>query len=117
MARQRSYYVRGELLFELREDAHLTQVELGRKVGVSEVSVRNWERGKAIHWKNAVRLGKVLKFDPEKLVTRTPPLGLPTEPAADEDVEDQSTREMEEAENSADVEDEDEPGSAEGSGS
>lgn len=113
MARHRPYYVRGDLLFELREDAHLTQVELARKVDVSEVSIRNWERGKAIAWKNAARLGKVLKIDPEKLVTRTPPLHL-------EQPEDDERAEMEgqaEAEISAAGEGEGEPGSGEGTGS
>lgn len=54
-----------------RLNAKLSQAELAKKMGVSRVSVTNWENGKGIREKHLRRLAEVTGFklrDPELVV-------------------------------------------------
>lgn len=62
---------RGERLKKLREEGkHVSQATAAHEIGVSEKSVRSWEKGGGIKWKNARRAGEYYGVDPESLVTR-----------------------------------------------
>lgn len=37
-----------EKLLTIRKEKHLTQVELAKKLGVSQVAIHNWENGKRL---------------------------------------------------------------------
>lgn len=70
---------RGELLLKLREDRHWSQSTAAHKIGVTDKTIRSWESGGAIKWKNARSAGRVYGVDPESLVSR------PEEETSDEE--------------------------------
>lgn len=41
-------YVTGNTIRKLRENKHLTQSELGERIGVSDKAVSKWETGKGL---------------------------------------------------------------------
>lgn len=58
-----------ERLKELRKQAHLTQVELSKRLGVGQSSYADWERGKKKPTqKNLVKLSQVLNVSIDYLV-------------------------------------------------
>lgn len=63
-------FVRGERLRSLREARHLSQEAVAFELRVSTKSVRAWEHGGKIRWKNAKALAAFYGVDPEGLVTR-----------------------------------------------
>lgn len=63
-------YARGELLRRLRDGRHLSQERAALEIGVSTKTLREWEHGGKIHWKNAKRVAAFYGQDPEMLVSR-----------------------------------------------
>lgn len=61
---------RGERMLKLRDDKHWSQATAAHKIGVSEKTVRSWEQGGRIKWRNARSAGRVYGVDPESLVDR-----------------------------------------------
>lgn len=59
----------------LREAKKLTQLELAKKVGVTETTIANWEKGRSgIEWLDRIiRLCKALDCTPEELLHYIPP--------------------------------------------
>src|SRR6186997_1783165 len=71
----------GARLREIREAKKLTQDEAARRIGVSELSYGNWERGKqAPTDENLKEIARVFKVDPRELGYR-PPQGWELVPA------------------------------------
>lgn len=63
-------FARGELLRDLRKSRHLSQDEAAHEIGVTERTLRAWERGGKIKWPNAKKAGAFYNVDPESLVQR-----------------------------------------------
>ena len=61
-----------ERLKELRKQAHLTQVELAKRLGIGQSSYADWERGKKnpTH-ENLVKLAQILNVSVDYLVGST----------------------------------------------
>ena len=58
-----------ERLKELRKQAHLTQVELAKRLGIGQSSYADWERGKKKPTQeNLVKIAKVLNVSIDYLV-------------------------------------------------
>jgi putative transcriptional regulator len=55
---------------ELREKVGLTQRELALKVGVTETTIRNYEKGRSVlEWiERVIRLCEALDCEPEQLI-------------------------------------------------
>jgi transcriptional regulator with XRE-family HTH domain len=68
--RQMADYARGELLRGLRKRKRLSQEDAAHEIGVTSKSLREWEHGGPIKWKNAQAVGKFYNVDAERLVTR-----------------------------------------------
>lgn len=52
----------GNLIFEIRSEAHLTQAQLGEEIGVSQSQVSRWEQGSALPGRQA--LESIERFSP-----------------------------------------------------
>lgn len=62
----------GERIKALRDAHDWTQAELGAKIGVSGVSVTNWEKGyNELRYENAIKLARVLGTTHEYIMTGT----------------------------------------------
>lgn len=60
----------GERIKALREAHNWTQAQLGAKIGLSGVSVTNWEKGyNELKYKNAIKLARVLGTTHEYIMT------------------------------------------------
>lgn len=58
-----------ERLKELRKQAHLTQVELAKRLGIGQSSYADWERGKKNPTQeNLIRLAQILNVSVDYLV-------------------------------------------------
>ena len=69
----------GEIIREAREAAHLSQEALGKTIGVSGVTVGNWERGATRpRGANAQRLIEALDIDPLELLSSDPGIAMTT---------------------------------------
>lgn len=68
--KQMADFARGERLVQLREAKHLTQDEAAHQIGVSEKSLRAWEKGGKIRAENVRRVGAFYEVDPNELVDR-----------------------------------------------
>ena len=61
-----------ERLKELRKQAHLTQVELAKRLGIGQSSYADWERGKKKPTQeNLVKLSKILYVSVDYLLGNT----------------------------------------------
>lgn len=61
-----------ERLKELRKQAHLTQVELAKRLGIGQSSYADWERGKKNPTQeNLVKLAQILNVSVDYLVGST----------------------------------------------
>lgn len=69
-ARQMADAARGERLRKLRRSQHLSQETAAARIGVSTKSLRSWEQGGGITWRNAKRAAEVYEVDPETLIER-----------------------------------------------
>lgn len=69
----------GERIREARERAHLTQEQLGQKVGVSLRTIGNWERGTTVPKNRKAALEEVLgvDLDADIQIKRLPTQGGP----------------------------------------
>lgn len=66
---QMTDFARGELLRQLREKRPgLSQEDAAHGIGTTSKSLRKWEKGGAIRWHNAVKLGTYYEIDPSSLV-------------------------------------------------
>lgn len=72
-------YARGDELRRLRESMRISQEAAGSRLGVTAKTVATWEKGGAIRWPNALKLGELYGRDPEDLVSRHDPqaAGMP----------------------------------------
>ena len=52
----------GSLVYELREDAYLTQAQLAAELGVSQAAISRWEHGRFLP--NHAALGTLVRFGP-----------------------------------------------------
>ncbi len=60
----------GDRIKALRNEKGWTQTQLGKKLGVSGVSVTNWEKGKnELRYDNAIQLARVLGTTHEYIMT------------------------------------------------
>lgn len=75
---------RGERLRYLRDGLHLSQETAAHRIGVSVKTLRAWEKGGRIKWRNAKRVGQLYDVDPESLVSRDGEAGEP--PATDAEI-------------------------------
>jgi transcriptional regulator with XRE-family HTH domain len=66
---QMADFARADRLKKLRRERHLTQSDAAHEIGVSDRALRQWEKGKAIRWMNAKKLGEFYEVDPRDLVT------------------------------------------------
>jgi transcriptional regulator with XRE-family HTH domain len=63
-------FARGERIRQLREHRHLSQEDAAHQLGVSVKSLRAWEHGGGIRWRNAQALGELYGVSAEELVSR-----------------------------------------------
>jgi transcriptional regulator with XRE-family HTH domain len=63
-------YARGDEFRRLREAKHLSQMQAGFEIGVTDKTIRAWEKGSGIEWEHAVAAARVYGVDPESLVRR-----------------------------------------------
>ena len=61
---------RADLLKRLRKDRHWSQERAAQEIGVSVRSIRSWERGGGIKWRNARRLAEAYGVEPEQITRR-----------------------------------------------
>jgi transcriptional regulator with XRE-family HTH domain len=68
--RQMADFARGERLRQLREGRHLSQEDAAHEIGVSAKTLRSWEHGGGIRWRNVEVLGEFYGVDPNELIER-----------------------------------------------
>lgn len=67
----------------LREQKKLSQEELAHQVGVSQVTIGNWEQGKSIKHEYITKLAQALDISIESLFTENQHKPIPMIPKAD----------------------------------
>ena len=79
-------YKRKPRIAALREQAGLTQLELSQRVGVTETTIANWEKGRSgIEWiERIIRLCSELKCELEDLIVYLPQTELGIEEKEEE---------------------------------
>lgn len=66
-------FARGERLKQLRDARHLSQEDAAHEIGVSVKTLRSWEKGAGIRWRNAQSVAAFYGVEPESLVSRELP--------------------------------------------